>query len=62
MNSPSPFDHDSVMYKLMKYLYKIEEQMQKVPYVWIMIDVVQFSTIVTSLLGFVVKQYYKITE
>lgn len=36
--------------------------MQMVPYVWILIDVVQFSTIITSLLGQVIKVHYNIME
>lgn len=51
MNESSPFDHDSLMYKLMKYLYKIEEQMESVPLIWVIVDTMQFLTIVVSLLG-----------
>jgi hypothetical protein len=62
MNSSNPFDHDSLMYKLMKYLYKIEEQMEMVPWVWILIDFVQFLTIATSLMGYVIKVHYNMAE
>lgn len=58
MDESSPFDNDSLMYKLMKYLYKIEEQMESAPLVWIIIDIVQFLTIVVSLLGEVIKTQY----
>lgn len=60
MDESSPFDHDSLMYKLMKYLYKIEEQMESAPIVWIIIDIVQFLTIVVSLLGEVIKTQYSL--
>ena len=60
MDESSPFDHDSLMYKLMKYLYKIEEQMESAPLVWIIIDIVQFLTIVVSLLGEVIKTQYSL--
>lgn len=60
MDELSPFDHDSLMYKLMKYLYKIEEQMESAPLVWIIIDIVQFLTIVVSLLGEVIKTQYSL--
>lgn len=60
MDESSPFDHNSLMYKLMKYLYKIEEQMESAPIVWIIIDIVQFLTIVVSLLGEVIKTQYSL--
>ena len=60
MDELSPFDHNSLMYKLMKYLYKIEEQMESAPLVWIIIDIVQFLTIVVSLLGEVIKTQYSL--
>ena len=60
MNESSPFDHNSLIYKLMKYLYKIEEQMESAPLVWIIIDIVQFLTIIVSLLGEVIKTQYSL--
>jgi hypothetical protein len=36
--------------------------MQVVQYVWIMIDIVQFLTIITSILGYVIKNHFKIVE
>lgn len=58
MDDSTPFDHDSLMYKLMKYLYKVEEQMESAPIVWIVVDIMQFATILVSLIGEVVKTQY----
>lgn len=33
-----------------------------VPYVWILIDFVQFLTIATSLMGYVIKVHYNMTQ